>query len=66
MLIKVNGRDADLQAGMNLDQLLAFYKLKKEQVVVELNQIVPSKSSYGQTFLQAGDAVEIVKFMGGG
>ncbi len=66
MNLKINGREAEVEEGINLDGLLLKYKLKKEQVVVELNQAVPEKLSYGRTYLRDGDTVEIVKFMGGG
>ena len=66
MQLKVNGQPAELEAGMNLENLIRFYRLKLDQVVVELNRKVPPKAAYAATFLQDGDEVEIVKFLGGG
>ncbi len=66
MKVKVNGQPADLDAGMNLEQLIKFYRLKIDQVVVELNRKVPAKAAYAATLLKEGDEVEIVKFLGGG
>lgn len=66
MQVKVNGQPADLEPGMNLESLIKFYRLKPDQVVVELNRKVPPKSAYAITQIQAGDEVEIVKFLGGG
>lgn len=66
MKVKVNGQDADLEAGINLENLIVFYRLKIDQVVVELNRKVPPKGSYAATLLKDGDEVEIVKFLGGG
>jgi sulfur carrier protein len=66
MRVKVNGQAAELETGMNLERLIAFYRLKIDQVVVELNRKVPPKAAYGATLLQEGDEVEIVKFLGGG
>ncbi len=66
MQITLNGQPASLEDGMNLDQLLAFYRLKKDMVVVELNRVVPPKEAYAGTRLKEGDVVEIVKFLGGG
>jgi sulfur carrier protein len=66
MQVKVNGQSADLEPGMSLESLIKFYKLKLDQVVVELNRKVPPKSAYAATVIQAGDEVEIVKFLGGG
>lgn len=66
MKVKVNGQDADLEGGINLENLIVFYRLKIDQVVVELNRKVPPKGSYAATLLKDGDEVEIVKFLGGG
>jgi sulfur carrier protein len=66
MRIKVNGENVDLEAALNLVQLLKFYRLKTEMVVIELNREVPNKVDYASTLLKEGDAVEIVKFLGGG
>lgn len=66
MRVKVNGQDAQLEAGMSLEHLLKSYRLKPEQVVIELNRKVPAKTAWAATYLQDGDEVEIVKFLGGG
>lgn len=66
MRVKVNGDMATLENGISLDSLLKAYKLKPEQVVIELNRQVPAKAVWGATLLKEGDEVEIVKFLGGG
>jgi sulfur carrier protein len=66
MRVKVNGQVAELEAGMNLEDLIRFYRLKRDQVVVELNRKVPAKDAYASLLLKEGDEVEIVKFLGGG
>lgn len=66
MRVKVNGRDAEFESGMNLEHLIRSYRLKIDQVVIELNRKVPPKSDYAATLLKDGDEVEIVKFLGGG
>jgi thiamine biosynthesis protein ThiS len=66
MRVKVNGQDAQFEAGMSLDRLISAYRLKPEQVVIELNRKVPAKSVWATTLLAEGDEVEIVKFLGGG
>jgi sulfur carrier protein len=66
MKVKVNGESADLESGMNLENLIKFYRLKTDMVVVEYNRKVPTKSDYAGIFLKDGDEVEIVKFLGGG
>jgi sulfur carrier protein len=66
MRVKVNGENIELESGLDLVQLLKFYRLKTEMVVIELNRQVPDKNAYATTFLKEGDEVEIVKFLGGG
>lgn len=66
MRVKVNGQDAELEEGMNLEHLISFYRLKIDQVVLEHNRKVPPKSTYAAILLKDGDEVEIVKFLGGG
>jgi sulfur carrier protein len=66
MRVKVNGQPAELEAGMSLENLIKSYRLKIDQVVVELNRKVPPKSAYAATLIHEGDEVEIVKFLGGG
>ncbi len=66
MRVKVNGQEADLEAGMDLERLVKAYRLRPEQVVIELNRKVPAKAVWASTLLAEGDEVEIVKFLGGG
>ncbi len=66
MRLKVNGEEARLEDGLTLENLVTFYKLKKDQIVVELNRAVPSKDKWAGIALKDGDEIEIVKFLGGG
>lgn len=66
MRVKVNGREAELETGMDLERLVKSYRLRPEQVVIELNRKVPAKAAWADTVLAEGDEVEIVKFLGGG
>jgi sulfur carrier protein len=66
MRVKVNGQDAQLEAGTSLERLVSSYRLKPEQIVIELNRKVPAKAVWATTLLAEGDEVEIVKFLGGG
>ena len=66
MRVKINGEHAQLESGLSLEAMLKSYRLKPEQVVIELNRKVPPKGEWAATILQDGDEVEIVKFLGGG
>ena len=66
MRVKVNGQEAELETGTSLELLVSAYRLKPEQIVIELNRKVPAKAVWATTLLAEGDEVEIVKFLGGG
>jgi sulfur carrier protein len=66
MHLKINGEPAQAEDGLTLERLIQTYKLKKDQIVVELNRAVPSKDKYAAIVLKDGDEIEIVKFLGGG
>lgn len=64
-MVKINGKSMEVGAISLLDYLLNNgYKV--EVVAVELNGNIVKKIDYKNTFLQDGDSVEIVSFVGGG
>ena len=66
MRIHVNGEPRDIEEGLSLSQFVAGLSLKPEQIAVELNHTVVRRSAWEETWLKAGDKVEIVHFVGGG
>lgn len=66
MKLVVNGKAAEFEKTLSIADLLDHYRLKRDQVVVELNLAVPEKGRYAEVMLKEGDRLEIVKFMGGG
>lgn len=65
MQLTINGEKKEIKAG-TLTGLLADLGVDVTQVAVELNQAIVPKSQYDATTLSAGDAIEIVEFIGGG
>ncbi len=65
MQILVNGENREVEA-QTVAALLALLGVDVMQVAVELNQAMVPKSAYDTTTLGAGDAIEIVEFIGGG
>ena len=67
MKVKVNGAWTALsEAAPSVASLIERMALGGKRIAVELNgQIVP-RSRYAQTFLGAGDRIEIVGAVGGG
>jgi thiamine biosynthesis protein ThiS len=66
MQIKLNGEARDCAEGHTVDLLLGTLGLDGRKVAVELNLAIVPRSCYAQTVLSDGDAVEIVRFIGGG
>ena len=68
MQITVNGEVNDfLDAEVSLAKLLEIRQVESpEMVAVQLNGEFVDIAQYGDTYLQAGDDVEFLYFMGGG
>lgn len=66
MIVRINGEDKEVGAGLSVEQLLEHLGVRPGRVVVELNQDVLSRDAHGATVLKEGDSLEIVHFVGGG
>ena len=64
--ITVNGEARELPAPATIADLLASIGLDTRKVAVERNMEIVPRSAYADTALSAGDALEIVHFIGGG
>jgi len=64
--IVVNGDARDVQAGLNVTDLLASLGLHPRMVVVEYNREILDREQYVNTEVRNGDAFELVHFVGGG
>ena len=64
-MVKVNGADRQL-AGVTVERLLAEDGYDSARVAVERNGEIVPRARYGDTVLQDGDSVEVVRFVGGG
>jgi thiazole synthase len=64
--IRLNGEEQTLPGALNIVQLLEHFQLPKERVAVERNRSIVPKTQWEQTTVDAGDALEVVQFVGGG
>ena len=64
--ITVNGEAREVPAPATVADLLASIGLDTRKVAVERNLEIVPRSAYADTELAAGDALEIVHFIGGG
>jgi sulfur carrier protein len=66
MNIQLNGETREIQEGMSVAALLQNLEIRVEQVAVEINREILDKKGFESRFLQAGDQVEVLSFIGGG
>ncbi len=66
MEIVVNGKPASVPAGVTVEDLLAELGIDRGRVAVELNRSIVRKRDWAGVKVEAGAAVEIVQFAGGG
>jgi thiamine biosynthesis protein ThiS len=64
--IVVNGEPHAVTSGASLLELLAALELDPRAVVVEHNRRIVRRPALGDVRVAAGDAVELVHFVGGG
>jgi thiazole synthase/sulfur carrier protein len=66
MTLTLNGEPRRLDAPVTVAGLLAAIGLDARKVAVERNEEIVPRSAYAETWLAAGDSLEIVHFIGGG
>ncbi len=67
MKIKVNGAMQEIEAGLNItDLLLRNHVEQPDMVSVQLNGEFVQRDRYGATTLRDDDEVDFLYFMGGG
>jgi thiamine biosynthesis protein ThiS len=64
--LTLNGEPRHIAAGATVAALLAEIGLETRKIAVERNEEIVPRSLYAATALRAGDALEIVHFIGGG
>jgi len=62
----LNGEGRSFDGPLSVDDLLGALGLDRRKVAVERNEAIVPRSSYADTWLASGDALEIVHFIGGG
>ena len=64
--VTVNGEAREVPAPLTVADLLSTIGLDTRKVAVERNLEIVPRSTYAETELASGDALEIVHFIGGG
>lgn len=66
MEIHLNGEARDVDAALDLAQLVEALSLPSKRIAVELNGDVVCRADWSQTRVSDGDKIEVVHFVGGG
>ena len=66
MVIRVNGQEETLMEPFTLLEYLQHKGVNPATVVIERNGEIPVRENWGKIALVDGDALELVKFVGGG
>ena len=66
MHIKVNGDKKELPDNSTIEAMLDALSIKTVGIAVEVNREIVPKRLFGSSTLKDGDAVEIVRMVGGG
>ena len=67
-MLNINGTDRQFPAGIpqTLTELLEQLGINQATVVAEIDGKIIEKQNFAQTRLSSGQAVELVRFVGGG
>ena len=66
MRVTVNGAAQELPEGLSVRGLLEHLALASGPVAVEINRAIVPRAKHESHVVNAGDAIEIVHFVGGG
>jgi sulfur carrier protein len=66
LTLTLNGEARNYDPPLTVSELLTRMGLDPRKVAVERNEEIVPRSAYAQTWLQPGDQLEIVHFIGGG
>jgi sulfur carrier protein len=64
-MVKINGEELNI-AGKTVAEYLADAHYDPKRIAIERNGEIVPKAQYGETVLQDGDSIELVRFVGGG
>ena len=64
--ITLNGKPAEVEAGLTVRSLLEGMKIVPEMVACELNEMIVRRKDFSGTQIAEGDRIEILQMIGGG
>lgn len=65
-MARINGIDENVKEGTTLEAYIEENGYKKEQIVVEMNEVIVKREEYSTKVISKDDVIEILYFVGGG
>ena len=66
MQITINGIDHTISEGISITALMKDLQIDPRKVAIEQNLCIVPANEYAETYLNDGDILEVVQFIGGG
>lgn len=66
MIIKINGKESEISDSFTIQDLISIKNLLRQAIIVELNNTIVHRESWGNTRLNQNDSLEIIRLIGGG
>ncbi len=66
MIVTINGKEENLKDDITIADFLKERSIRKEAVVIELNDKIIDKNNYDSTYIKGNDRIEMLYYMGGG
>ena len=64
--VRINAEQRELEAGLNVTELLALVGVAQAGVMVEKNGEVINRDRFDEEPVQEGDKLELIRLIGGG
>lgn len=66
MKLIVNGKEEEIPEAITIDVFVEHFGFDVKKIAVEVNKEIVIKSMYSEVYLDDGDVVEVLTFVGGG
>jgi len=66
MRITINGKERDVQEGLTVAGLLIELKINPRGTAVEIDREIIPRAEHGERAIKDGEAIEIIRMVGGG
>lgn len=62
----INGDEFNFEQDLPVTEVLSFFELDQERIIVEFNGSLIKKENFNETIVRESDQLEFLEFVGGG